>query len=377
MKFAYITRSAKFLPNEGVSNDEIENVLGKVGGKPSKAKAIILRNNQIKNRYYAIINGKHTHTNAEITAEAVKKLLGNGIELKDVQMLCCGTTSPDQLLPSHAAMVQGILGSARMEVISPQSSCLAGILAMKYAWMGILSGQAENAIAVGSDRFSAWLESKYFEAESENLQKLSDNPYIAFEKDFLRWMLSDGAAAFLMQDKPNESGISLRVDWMEITSFANEMETCMYVGAEKLDNGHLKGWTEFNPADYSLRTLFSIKQDTKILGEKIVPLGVQFYVEVLKKHKITPADFDWFLPHLSSNFFREKIKSGIEEIGLDIPYEKWFTNLSNVGNVGSGSPFLMLEELMNSGKLAKGQKILMMIPESARFSYAYVHLTVC
>jgi len=48
-----------------------------------------------------------------------------------------------------------------------------------------------------------------------------------------------------------------------------------------------------------------------------------------------------------------------------------------VGNVASASGFLMLEELFNTGKLKKGQKILMMIPESARFSYAYVLLTVC
>jgi 3-oxoacyl-[acyl-carrier-protein] synthase-3 len=36
----------------------------------------------------------------------------------------------------------------------------------------------------------------------------------------------------------------------------------------------------------------------------------------------------------------------------------------------------MLDELFQSGKLKKGEKILMMIPESARFSYAYVLLTV-
>jgi 3-oxoacyl-[acyl-carrier-protein] synthase-3 len=377
MNFVYITRSAKFLPNEGVSNEDMEKVLGMVGGKPSKAKAIILRNNQIKNRYYALKDGKSTHSNAEITAEAVRALLDDEIRLSDIQMLCCGTTSPDQLLPSHAAMVQGILGGPRLEIISPQSSCMAGILAMKYAWMGILSGQVQNAIAVGSDRFSAWLESKYFQKESENLQKLNDNPYIAFEKDFLRWMLSDGAGAFLLQNKPNEKGLSLRIEWMELTSYANEHETCMYVGGEKQSDGSLKGWSEFDPSDYALKTLFSIKQDTRVLGEKIVPLGVQFYVEVLNKHKITPKDFEWFLPHLSSNFFKEKIKSGIEAAGYDIPYEKWFTNLSTIGNVGSGSPFLMLEELMNSGKLKKGQHILMMVPESARFSYAYIYLTVC
>jgi 3-oxoacyl-[acyl-carrier-protein] synthase-3 len=44
--------------------------------------------------------------------------------------------------------------------------------------------------------------------------------------------------------------------------------------------------------------------------------------------------------------------------------------------VGAGSPYLMLDELFRSGKLKKGDTLLMMIPESARFNYAYVLLTV-
>ena len=60
-----------------------------------------------------------------------------------------------------------------------------------------------------------------------------------------------------------------------------------------------------------------------------------------------------------------------------MPKEKWFTNLSDVGNIGAGSIYIMLEELFNSGELKKGQKLLLMVPESARFSYAWVLLTVC
>jgi 3-oxoacyl-[acyl-carrier-protein] synthase-3 len=50
--------------------------------------------------------------------------------------------------------------------------------------------------------------------------------------------------------------------------------------------------------------------------------------------------------------------------------------LSWVGNVGAASPYLMLEELFHSGKLKAGDKLLMGIPESARFNYAYALLTV-
>jgi 3-oxoacyl-[acyl-carrier-protein] synthase-3 len=76
-------------------------------------------------------------------------------------------------------------------------------------------------------------------------------------------------------------------------------------------------------------------------------------------------------------FFKQKMYDEFVKLGIEIPLEKWFTNLTSVGNVGSASIFMMIEELINSGKLKSGQKILLMVPESARFSYAFSLLTVC
>ena len=66
----------------------------------------------------------------------------------------------------------------------------------------------------------------------------------------------------------------------------------------------------------------------------------------------------------------------MENNGIFIPEDKWFLNLHKVGNVGSASAYLMLEELFHSGQLKSGQKILLMVPESARFSYTYALFTV-
>ena len=63
--------------------------------------------------------------------------------------------------------------------------------------------------------------------------------------------------------------------------------------------------------------------------------------------------------------------------GVEMPWEKWFLNLDKVGNMGAASIYVMLGELFYSGKLKKGEKILLHVPESARFSYTYAYLTVC
>ena len=89
------------------------------------------------------------------------------------------------------------------------------------------------------------------------------------------------------------------------------------------------------------------------------------------------SEIDYFLPHMSSYFFEDKMFAEMKTLGIDIPMEKWFTNLDSKGNVGAASIYLMLDELFNSGKLKKGQKILLGVPESARFSYVFSILTVC
>ncbi|MNT48509.1 3-oxoacyl-(acyl carrier protein) synthase III [compost metagenome] len=128
--------------------------------------------------------------------------------------------------------------------------------------------------------------------------------------------------------------------------------------------------------EWRAQSVFAVKQDTRLLGQFIVAKGVGFLEDIIAKRGIDLSSYQHFLPHLSSNFFRQEIHKGLAIKGLAIPDEIWFTNLERVGNVGSASPFLMLEEIFHSDKLKKGDKILMMIPESARFIYAYIQLTV-
>ncbi|SDE54395.1 3-oxoacyl-[acyl-carrier-protein] synthase-3 [Dyadobacter soli] len=380
MSEAYITRIAKFLPNESVSNEEMEEYLGYINGKPSKSKAIVLRNNGIKNRYYALRkDGTLTHTNAEMAALAIRDLFkDNPAEIGKMDLLSCATSSPDQLMPSHGSMVHGHLPeAASIEVVSPSGVCCAGMHAFKYAYMAVKLGEKEKAVACASERLSTVLRSDQFEDEIQQLTRLEKNPFLAFEKDFLRWMLSDGAGAFLVESAPNQEGISLKIDWIEGCSYANEVEACMYMGADKLEDGTLKSYKDFTAEEIQDRSVLSIKQDVKLLGEKIVKLGFAKLKEIMAKKGLTMDDVSYFLPHLSSYFFEGKIDEFFKENGMPVPKEKWYTNLVTKGNVGAASIYMMLEEVFNSGALKKGEKILLAVPESSRFSYMFCLLTVC
>jgi 3-oxoacyl-[acyl-carrier-protein] synthase-3 len=379
-KDVYITKTATYFPNDPISNDEMEDFLGLIDKSPSKSKRIVLRNNGIKNRFYALTKeGKPTHTNAEMTAQAIRKMLNNDADqIRSIDLLVCGTSSPDQIMPSHAVMVHGELPEAEaIEVVSPSGVCCAGMHALKYAYMAVKTGDAHQAVATGSERFSAALKSEIFEEEAQKLKELEENPYIGFEKEFLRWMLSDGASSFLLSDKKNERGFSLKIEWIEGVSYANEKEACMYMGGEKLDTGKLKSYLDYSPEEVQAKSIMSIKQDVKLLSENIVPLGGIMLSKLFKEKGLDPAEVDYFLPHMSSEFFRTKIYDQLQKNRTPIPYDKWVVNLSSLGNVGAASVYFMVDEVFKRSNLKAGQKILLLVPESSRFSYMYALLTVC
>jgi 3-oxoacyl-[acyl-carrier-protein] synthase-3 len=209
---AYITRTSTCLPNAPVENGEMEALLGQVGARPSRARRVVLRNNGIQRRYYVIdpATGEPSHSNASLTAAAIRQLAGDGFALEDIACLACGTSNPDQLMPNHAVMVHGELGTPVCEVVATAGVCLSGTTALKYGWMAVQSGVARNAVVTGSEVASLGLRALNYDAECPGDAALEAHPELTFDKDFLRWMLrsapgsicaSNGSTSFPMRTR--------------------------------------------------------------------------------------------------------------------------------------------------------------------------------
>ncbi len=376
---AYITRSSVCLPNAPVENDQVEAILGQVGERPSRARRVVQRSNGIRRRYYVIdpATGKPNYTNASLTAAAVRGLAGNGFALDDLACLVCGTSNPDQLMPNHAVMVHGELGVPVCEVVATAGVCVSGATALKYGWMSVLSGDARNAVVTGSETASLGLLAQNYDAEPLNgAEILEAHSELAFEKDFLRWMLSDGAGALLLEPAPRP-GLNLRIEWVDIFSYAHVLPACMYVGAEKQADGALRGWMLYSAREREANSVFALKQDVRLLNDEVIAHTLVKPLERVIAHRgLSPGDVDWLLPHYSSEYFRAPVADGLARAGLPIPQERWFTNLERVGNVGSASIYIMLDDLLQSGRLRNGQHLLCWVPESGRFSSGFIYLTV-
>ena len=376
-KAAYINSVSAYLPNSPIANEEMEDYIGEIGGNPSRVRSIVLRQNGIKTRYYGLDkNQSLTHSNAELAKEAVCGLFENGSIPDDLTLLACGTSTPDQLLPSHASMVHGELANYPMEIFSSAGVCLTSLQALKICYSNILAGLHQKAVCVASELTSPALVSKFYDPEYEATHDNPDkDPYMAFEKDFMRFMLSDGAGAVLLQDHP-EGTCPLKIEWVDMTSYANELPTCMFMASELQENGRLKSWKEFSPDEIKARAVLVGKQDIRQLKKYIIKYWVDHIETVLAKHHVKAEEIDYVIPHVSSMFFYEKLNDEIAARNIALTKEKWFTNLTSVGNIGSAAIYVGLEELIRTKDIKQGDKILLLVPESGRFSYGTVLLSV-
>lgn len=340
---------------------------------------MILRSNAIKTRHYAINpeTREMTHTSTELAVEAINDLIRQGMDVNEVSCLACGTSYPDQIMPGQGVMVHGLIPNAPpYEVLTAAGVCVAGMAAMKHAYNAVRTGEHQSSIAVASEAASAIMRGEHFQAEIE--QRLLDEakPEIGFEKDFLRWMLSDGAGAVQLSHQPNKHGLSLKIHWIDLISYANEMPVCMYAGAEIRDEQFVS-WKNVTKEEREAHSLMAVKQDVKLLNENIVRCTVEnALLRLIDKYDLKADEIDYFLPHYSSGFFRDKLLDGLKNINFEIPQEKWFTNLESKGNTGSASIYIILQEFLEKFPLQNGQKVLCYIPESGRFSSCFMLLEV-
>ena len=374
MTKVYITATGSYLPNEPVANEEIESFLGLINETPSRTKNIFLRKNGIKSRYYALDKQQNTtHKAYEMAALAVKNCIASSsLSSSEVEMLSAATTQSDLPVPGFASMVHAESGIGRCGLASHQSVCAASLMAIQNAYLQVKSGTVNNAVCCAAELPSRMFKAKRFEGQQAFANGETALP---LETDFLRWMLSDGAGAMLLQNVTGQN-LSLAIEWVDLKSYAHAYELCMYTGTQKEEGNVGKTWLDYdNISDANKAGALNLKQDMSQV-DNIVKLGIQRFFELVDENQFNPDEIDWLVCHYSSHHFRPQIVDLLKKGGVEIPADKWFTNLYTTGNIGSASIFVMLDDLVKSGKLQVGQKVLCMVPESGRFITGYMLLTV-
>lgn len=371
---AFITALGRFLPGAPVGNDGMEEMLGRIAGKPSRFGPVALDQNGIRNRYYACnAAGGTAWTNAKLAAAALADALARSeLNAADIDYLAAATTQNDVLVPGFASMVHGESGLPPLEIASFQSVCASVMMALKSATLQVRAGGKRAAAVVGSEYASRFFQRGFY----EGTDLLDAQGRVPTDAEFLRWTLSDGASAALVEPRCNARGLSLKVEWVELRSFADRFETCMWGGgARDPDTGVIAPWSlATDIATAARRGDFVLRQDFRLL-QRLLPVWVGEFLRLIDLGLIRIGEIDWFVCHYSAESLRRDMMRLLERAGCNIPPEKWFSTLPEIGNIGSAAILASLGALAESGRLRDGQRVLCAVPESGRCVISFALLT--
>lgn len=372
MNNAYINAAGKYLPGEAVSNNDIENHLGYIHGRSSPLKSFVLRQNRIQNRYYAIdANGSAFVTNAEMAANAIQDAIAHSeCQLHDIDHISTSTTQGDLLVPGMASQIQAHLGCRKVEIANFQSVCGSSMMALKNAFLHVKAGEAQAAAVSGSEFSSRWFRPGFYEA-AFSAEEYAKPP---LQTEFLRFTLSDGAGALILEPKPNTHSLSFKIEWIKQRSFADRFAPCMYAGS--VDNYDSKPWSLYTSPQEAIQSgAVLLRQDFELLY-KLFPVWIGYYMELVEQGWVVPGEISHFLAHYSAHSLRNEMIKLLKKTHAMIDESRWFTNLYEKGNTGTASIFIMLEELMNERELKPGEQVLCFVPESGQCLIAFMLLTV-
>jgi 3-oxoacyl-[acyl-carrier-protein] synthase III len=357
MTEAYITGVGAYLPGDPIDNEELAARFGDGTARGNALRERALAANGIRTRHYAVDgDGSTLMLNEELAAQAVRRALADrGLTTSAVRMLATGTTQGDVLVPGFASMVHGRLGGGPMELLSASGVCASGMAALKGAVSAVRLSEHPVAVAVGSELVS---------------RSLAIAPADTLDTNFLRWTLSDGAGAVVVEPRPRPGGLSLRVDWMHLVSHAHEHPVCMSAGLGE-DRTPTAGATWLDRRPGGPAEIPRLRQDMSVLPD-LIDVGIAEFCSLVRAGRIDPGT-EHILCHYSAEHFRAKLFARLREAGYPPDEQRWFTNLHTAGNTGAASIFVMLAEA--SSRLRPGDRVLLIVPESGRFTLAFAHLT--
>lgn len=358
--------TGRFLPGAPVDNEAMDAYVAPLNRTSTRIKRRILAENGIRTRHYAIDSeGRTVHSCAAMAAAAIQDCLSlTSTPMQEIGLLACGSSGGDLLMPGFASMVHGELSAPPMQVHSSHGICASGVAALESAAAAIELGGHTRALVAAAEMPSRLFKRSRYAARGYDAD---------FDAHFLRWMLSDGAGALQLTSQPPASGIRLRLRFIHQRSFAGDYPVCMQLGqTPRNGRSHLDygAWGEAE-ADGALL----LRQDIRLLPH-LFDVGIHEYARLCHAGWIDPSSIDHFLCHYSSERFAPVVEELMAKAGLSIPRERWYSNLATRGNTGAASIFVMLDEFLRSRTLQAGERILCFVPESGRFTAAFVLIEV-
>ncbi len=305
--YSRIAGTGSYLPEKVLTNDDL-------------AKFIDTSDEWIAAR--TGIRERHVAAEGEFTSDlayhaSVRALEAAGVDAKDLDLIVVGTTTPDLIFPSTACLLQHRIGAGGCAAFDVNAACSGFVYALTVADKFIRSGAAKTVLVVGAETLTRMLD-------------WSDRSTCV--------LFGDGAGAVVLK-ADTETGI---------------LSTHMHADGGKKE-------LLWNPVGVSV----GFKPDEPNAGVKVLMTGNEVFKhavkaldsvveETLEANGLDRHDIDWLIPHQANLRIIEATAKR-----LDMPMERVIVTVDKHGNTSSGSVPLALDEAVRSGRVQRGQLVLL------------------
>jgi len=260
-------------------------------------------------------------TTSSLSVKASKKALEMaGITPRELDLVICSTISPDMPLPSTAALIQRDLGARACCAFDLAAACSGFLFGMTVGEQFILNGKYKYVLVIGAELLSR---------------------YVDYKDRETCVIFGDGFAAAVLGPVSPPSGI-----------LASDLHT------EGLYADHLYIPAGGTACPASQETVARGSHYIKMRGNELFKVAVRSMEEVsrrvLDKAQICASEIDLFVPHQANQRITEAVR---ERLG--VAPEKVYSNIHRIGNTSSASIPICLDECVRSGRLKRGDLVLM------------------
>jgi 3-oxoacyl-[acyl-carrier-protein] synthase III len=306
--YSRVTGTGSALPGKAVSNQALAADLANRGVQTSD-EWIVARTG-IRQRYLAAPGV----TTADLGVLAAKSALhAAGRSGRDIDLIVVATSTPDQIFPSTACLIQPQLDADGATAFDIQAVCSGFVYALVVADALIRNGANQRALVIGAEVFSRILD-------------WNDRTTCV--------LFGDGAGAVVLEAS-DEPGI-LASELKAAGSQAGVLCTAGRVAQGKVE-GHAY-LTMDGPAVFKLAV--------NVLGNSAV--------SVLQQAKFDAAQLDWLIPHQAN----VRILNALAK-RLDVPENRLVATVDQHGNTSAASVPLALDVAVRDGRIQRGQHVML------------------
>ena len=303
LMYSKIIGTGSYLPARVVTNYDLEKIV-------DTSHDWILSRSGIVERHFAA-DGEMA---SDLAMHASRKAIeAAGMSVGEIDLVIVATTTPDQTFPSTACILQDKLGIRQGAAFDVQAVCSGFVYALNTADLFIRSGQARNALVVGTEVLSRLLN---------------------WEDRTTCVLFGDGAGAVVLQRSETPGILSAKLH-------ADGSYRGMLSAEGSIRNGAIVG----DPY---------MKMDGKAVFKFAVKVLSEVVEEVLADNKMQGADIDWLVPHQANIRIME---ATAKKLGMSM--DKVVVTVAHHGNTSAASIPLALDVAVRDGRIKPGQHVLL------------------